>query len=92
MSCSSWSRIPTTRRSARVRSSLGLVVTLDPSGGDGHCDHVRIAQATTAAFDKAAPAGSTLYCWCLVRSVKAAFLATDRLIRARPAWLDDPLE
>ena len=131
-----------------------VVVTLDPSGGDGHRDHVRIAQATTVAFDEAAPAGSTLYYWCLVRSVmrqwaahnrgsvydevpdddfgcpdelittvidvtdllplrleaislhrsqaspyddlpadlQAAFLATDRLIRARPAWLESPLE
>ena len=131
-----------------------VVVTLDPGGGDGHRDHVRIAQATTAAFDDAAPDGSTLYYWCLVRSVmrqwaahnrgsvydevpdddfgcpdelittvvdvadllplrleaislhrsqaspyddlpadlQAAFLATDRLIRARPAWPEGPLE
>ena len=131
-----------------------VVVTLDPSGGDGHRDHVRIAQATTVAFDEAAPDGATLYYWCLVRSVmqqwaahnrgsvydeipddefgcpdelittvvdvadllplrleaisrhrsqvspyddlpaelQTAFLATDRLIRARPAWLDGPLE
>lgn len=38
-----------------------VVVTLDPSGGDGHRDHVRIAQATTVAFDEAAPDGATLY-------------------------------
>ena len=131
-----------------------VVVTLDPTGGDGHRDHVRIAQATTVAFDEAAPDGSTLYYWCLVRSVmrlwaernrgsvydevpdddfgcpdelittvvdvadllplrleaislhrsqaspyddlpaelQAAFLATDRLIRARPLWHDGPLE
>jgi LmbE family N-acetylglucosaminyl deacetylase len=131
-----------------------VVVTLDPSGGDGHRDHVRIAQATTVAFDDVAPEGSTLYYWCLVRSVmrqwaahnrgsvydevpdddfgcpdelittvvdvadllplrleaisrhrsqgspyddlppdlQATFLATDRLIRARPTWVDGPLE
>jgi LmbE family N-acetylglucosaminyl deacetylase len=131
-----------------------VVVTLDPGGGDGHRDHVRIAQATTTAFDEVAPAGSTLYYWCLVRSVmrqwaehnrgsvyddvpddefgcpdelittvvdvahllplrleaislhrsqsspyddlpddlQAAFLGTDRLIRARPPWLEGPLE
>jgi LmbE family N-acetylglucosaminyl deacetylase len=131
-----------------------VVVTLDPSGGDGHRDHVRIAQATTTAFDQVAPDGSTLYYWCLVRSVmqqwathnrgsvydevpddvfgcpdelittvvdvadllprrleaigrhrsqaspyddlpadlQAAFLATDRLIRARPPWIEGPLE
>jgi len=117
-------------------------------------DHVRIAQATTVAFDEAAQEGATLYYWCLVRSVmrqwaahnrgsvydavpedefgcpdelittvvdvadllplrleairrhrsqaspyddlpadlQAAFLATDRLIRARPPWLDSRLE
>ena len=131
-----------------------VVVTLDPSGGDGHRDQVRIAQATTVAFDEAAPEGATLYYWCLVRSVmrqwaahnrgsvydavpeddfgcpdelittvvdvadllplrleaisrhrsqaspyddlpadlQAAFLATDRLIRARPAWVKSPVE
>ena len=131
-----------------------VVVTLDPSGGDGHRDHVRIAQATTAAFDEAAPEEATLYYWCLVRSVmrrwiahksgsvydevpdddfgcpdehittvidvadllplrleaighhrsqaspyddlpadlQAEFLATDRLIRARPVWTDGPHE
>lgn len=30
-----------------------VVVTLDPGGGDGHRDHVRIAEATTIAFDRA---------------------------------------
>jgi LmbE family N-acetylglucosaminyl deacetylase len=131
-----------------------VVVTLDPNGGDGHRDHVRIAQATTVAFDEAAPEGSTLYYWCLVRSVmrqwaahnrgsvyddvpdddfgcpdelittvvdvadllplrldaisrhrsqaspyddlptdlQTAFLATDRLIRARPPWLGKQIE
>ena len=129
-----------------------IVVTLDPGGGDGHRDHVRIGQATTVAFDDVAAEGSALYYWCLVRSVmaqwlahnrgsvydelaevgcpddeittivdvadllprrleaiaihrsqsspyaglpadlQAAFLATDRLIRARPPWRAGPLE
>ena len=129
-----------------------VVVTLDPGGGDGHRDHVRIAQATTVAFDDVAAEGSALYYWCLARSVmrewlaynrgsvydevpdagcpdedittvvdvtdllplrldaiglhrsqsspydglppdlQAAFLATDRLIRARPAWVSGPPE
>jgi LmbE family N-acetylglucosaminyl deacetylase len=131
-----------------------LVVTLDPTGGDGHRDHVRIAEATTQAFDAAAPAGARLYYWCLARStmrcwaehntgsvyaqvddellgrpddelttvvdvseilprrlaamechrtqsspydglpegLRDAFLATDRLVRARPPWRGGPLE
>jgi LmbE family N-acetylglucosaminyl deacetylase len=141
-------------RDVMVGERPDVVVTLDPSGGDGHRDHVRIAQATTVAFDESAPDGSTLYYWCLVRSVmrqwaahnrgsvydevpddefgcpdelittvvdvadllplrleaisrhrsqaspyddlpaelQAAFLATDRLIRARPPWIEGPLE
>ena len=55
-----------------------VVVTLDPGGGDGHRDHVRIAQATTAAFDEAAPDGSSLYYWCLVRSVMRQWAAHNR--------------
>lgn len=55
-----------------------VVVTLDPNGGDGHRDHVRIAQATTAAFDEVAAEGSTLYYWCLARSVMCQWLAYNR--------------
>ena len=52
-----------------------VVVTMDPTGGDGHRDHVRIAQATVDAFDQAAPDGATLYHWCLVRSVMRRWVA-----------------
>ena len=60
-----------------------VVVTLDPGGGDGHRDHVRIAEATTVAFDHVAgngemPAGARLYYWCLVRSVMQQWLAYNR--------------
>jgi LmbE family N-acetylglucosaminyl deacetylase len=141
---------------AEVMRDVGpdVVVTLDPGGGDGHRDHVRVAEATTVAFDDAALPGSRLYYWCLVRSVmrrwaahnagtvyaavpedefgcpderittvvdvahllparlaamachrsqsspydglpddlRDAFLATDRLIRARPAWRGGEVE
>ena len=150
---------PLDRVAAEVRQVLldeqpDVVVTLDPTGGDGHRDHVRIAEATTIAFDEVAPAGASLYYWCLVRSVMhrwiahrqgsvygevpsdefgcpdemitteidvadlmslrwqairvhrsqaspyddlpddlaAAFLATDRLVRARPPWTGGPIE
>lgn len=52
-----------------------VVVTMDPTGGDGHRDHMRIAQATAEAFDQAAPEGATLYHWCLVRSVMRRWVA-----------------
>ena len=146
--------VVTAVREVMTEERPDVVVTLDPGGGDGHRDHVRIAQATTTAFDEVAPNGSTLYYWCLVRSVmlqwaahnrgsvydevpddefgcpddlittvidvahllplrleaisqhrsqsspydelpadlQAAFLATDRLIRARPPWIEGPLE
>lgn len=131
-----------------------VVVTMDPTGGDGHRDHKRIAEATTVAFDAESGAGTSLYHWVLARSVMnrwiahnrgsvyeevpseefgfpdelvttevdvadlmdlrwrairthrsqaspyddlpddlaAAFLATDRLVRARPAWTGGPIE
>ncbi len=139
----------------RVRPDV--IVTLDPTGGDGHRDHVRIAEATTVAAGRVAP-GAALYHWCVTRSLlqrwleeqrvahpelghlaletaelgrpddevttivdvrghvelrrraiavhrsqrppieglsdelTAAFLETDRLVRATPAWTGGPLE
>jgi LmbE family N-acetylglucosaminyl deacetylase len=52
-----------------------VVVTMDPTGGDGHRDHVRIALATMEAFDRASLDGATLYHWCLVRSVMRRWVA-----------------
>jgi N-acetyl-1-D-myo-inositol-2-amino-2-deoxy-alpha-D-glucopyranoside deacetylase len=51
-----------------------VVVTLDPTGSDGHRDHVRIAEATTAAVeawvaDRQGPPGVRLYHWFLPRSL-----------------------
>jgi LmbE family N-acetylglucosaminyl deacetylase len=45
-----------------------VVVTLDPTSGDGHRDHARIGEATTEAVLGAAT-GATLYYWCLLRSL-----------------------
>lgn len=52
-----------------------VVVTMDPTGGDGHRDHVRIAAATTEAFDHCSLDGASLYYWCLVRSVMWQWVA-----------------
>jgi LmbE family N-acetylglucosaminyl deacetylase len=51
-----------------------VVVTLDPSGGDGHRDHIRIGEATTAAARRAAPNASVYY-WCVTRSLLQRWLA-----------------
>src|SRR4051794_33732709 len=51
-----------------------VVVPLDADGGDGHRDHVRIAQATTAAVRRAGT-GASLYYWCVTRSLLVAWFA-----------------
>jgi LmbE family N-acetylglucosaminyl deacetylase len=58
-----------------------VVLTLDAAGGDGHRDHARIGAATTVAVRRAAT-GSTLYYWCLVRSLLARWL--QRVSEANP--------
>jgi N-acetyl-1-D-myo-inositol-2-amino-2-deoxy-alpha-D-glucopyranoside deacetylase len=48
-----------------------VVVTLDPTGSDGHRDHVRIAEVTTTAVEAWAAEGHDvrLYHWFLTRSL-----------------------
>ena len=47
-----------------------VVVTMDPTGSDGHRDHAAIGRATTTAFMQYDPAGAaSLYHWCLIRSL-----------------------
>ncbi|HEX2383343.1 MAG TPA: PIG-L deacetylase family protein [Acidimicrobiales bacterium] len=59
-----------------------VVVTLDPTGGDGHRDHVRIAQATVEAVRRSARVDASLYCWCVPRSLLTRWL--QRLTESRP--------
>lgn len=40
-------------------------VVLTLAGDDGHRDHGRLAEATEQAFGRCAPAGASLYRWCL---------------------------
>ncbi len=56
---------------ALTRHQPQVVVTMDPSGSDGHRDHAAIGAATTAAFWQYRPASgsASLYHWCLVRSL-----------------------
>ena len=62
-----------------VQQALGrhrprVVVTLDPTGSDGHRDHAAIGAATTTAFARHGDA-VTLYHWCLLRSVMDRWVA-----------------
>lgn len=61
---------------ALVRHRSRVVVTLDPSGSDGHRDHAAIGAATTAALARYGGA-SSLYYWCLPQSLM------DRWVAAR---------
>lgn len=47
----------------------GVVVTMDPTGSDGHRDHVAVAEATTEAFFRAVDWPASLYHWCLPHSL-----------------------
>lgn len=64
-----------------ARVDPDVVVTLDAGGGDGHRDHVRIAEATTEAVRRSG-AGATLYSWTVVRSLLLRWL--EALREGRP--------
>ena len=59
---------------ALARHGPRVVVTLDPTGSDGHRDHAAIGAATTTAFARHGDA-TTLYHWCLLRSVMDRWVA-----------------
>lgn len=61
---------------ALIRHRPRVVVTMDPTGSDGHRDHAAIGAVTTSAFTRYG-AGTSLYHWCLVQSVM------DRWVAAR---------
>ncbi|MGB6243523.1 FAD-binding protein [Gordonia sp. (in: high G+C Gram-positive bacteria)] len=46
-----------------------VVVTMDPTGSDGHRDHAAIGAATTAAFAATVDWPASLYHWCLPYSL-----------------------
>jgi LmbE family N-acetylglucosaminyl deacetylase len=52
-----------------------VVVTLDPESVRDHRDHMRVGEATTRAFAKAAKPDARLYHWTLVRSVMTRWFA-----------------
>jgi LmbE family N-acetylglucosaminyl deacetylase len=57
-----------------------VVVTLDPTGSDGHRDHAAVGQATTEAFDRVVDWPASLYHWCLPHSLMDAW---SRQVAAR---------
>jgi LmbE family N-acetylglucosaminyl deacetylase len=63
-----------------------VVVTLDPDGGDGHRDHIAIAQATIEAC-RAHPA-LRVYAWTVRRSILARWFAELEGVRPDSAHLD----
>jgi len=50
-----------------------VVITLDPTGSDGHRDHAAVGQAATAAFDRTVDWPASLYHWCLPHSLMDAW-------------------
>jgi LmbE family N-acetylglucosaminyl deacetylase len=54
-----------------------LVVTMDPTGSDGHRDHAAIGRATTEAFESVVDWDASLYHWCLPRSLMARWTAVE---------------
>lgn len=46
-----------------------VVITMDPTGSDGHRDHAAVAAATTRAFTRAVQWPASLYHWCLPHSL-----------------------
>lgn len=57
-----------------------IVVTLDPTGSDGHRDHAAVGQAATEAFGRVVDWPASLYHWCLPHSLMEAW---SREIAAR---------
>jgi LmbE family N-acetylglucosaminyl deacetylase/DNA-binding PadR family transcriptional regulator len=56
-----------------VRHRPDVVVTLDPTGSDGHRDHAAIGSTTTEAFRRRVTWSASLYHWCLPRSLMQAW-------------------
>lgn len=55
------------------RYQPAVVVTMDPTGSDGHRDHAAVGQAATEAFDRVVDWSASLYHWCLPRSLMDAW-------------------
>ena len=54
-----------------------VVVTMDPTGSDGHRDHAAVGRATTDAYLTTVDWEASLYHWCLPRSLMARWTAVE---------------
>ncbi len=54
-----------------------VVVTMDPTGSDGHRDHAAVGRATTDAYLATVDWDAALYHWCLPRSLMARWTAAE---------------
>ncbi len=73
------------------RTDPDVVVTLDAAGGDGHRDHMRIAEATTEAVRREG-SGASLYYWCVVRSLLRRWLESLQQVRPESSHLELDLD
>jgi len=75
-----------------ARVDPDVVVTLDPSGVDGHRDHARIGAATTEAVRRRG-GDVTLYHWAIARSLFVRWVEAQRQADAGRVDLEvDPTE
>lgn len=54
-----------------------VVVTMDPTGSDGHRDHAAVGRATTEAFTATVAWDAGCYHWCLPRSLMVRWVAAE---------------
>jgi LmbE family N-acetylglucosaminyl deacetylase len=65
-----------------------IVVTLDPTGSDGHRDHAAIGEATTRAFADVVDWPASLYHWCLPRSLMVRWSAVTAGVDPESVYLE----
>lgn len=65
-----------------------VVVTLDPDSVTDHRDHMRIGEAATAAFAKAAKPSARLYYWTLARSLIVRWQDELKALGRLPAYVE----
>ena len=71
-----------------ARVDPDVVVTLDPDSVTDHRDHVRIGEAATVAFGKAAKPAARLYYWTLARSLMVRWQNEMRELGRLPEYVD----
>jgi N-acetyl-1-D-myo-inositol-2-amino-2-deoxy-alpha-D-glucopyranoside deacetylase len=78
-------------RDVVLRHRPAIVVTLDPTGSDGHRDHAAIGLATTAAFHATVDWPASLYHWCIARSLMNRWAAATAQRQPDSVYLENEL-